>query len=67
MAVFWNITPCSLGDTDWRFGGDYCLHLQGSDEYLLATVSLKERNFIMRRNFIFMEIEKGFIFEINQI
>jgi hypothetical protein len=26
MAVFWDIAPCSLVDTDRRFRGAYCLH-----------------------------------------
>jgi hypothetical protein len=27
--IFWDITPCSLLKVNRRFGGTYCLHLQG--------------------------------------
>jgi len=29
MTVVWDVVPCSLVETDLRFGGAYCLHLQG--------------------------------------
>jgi hypothetical protein len=29
MTVFWDVTPCSLIETDWHLGGADCLHLQG--------------------------------------
>jgi hypothetical protein len=29
MAVFWDVAPCSLTDTDRCFRGDYCLCHQG--------------------------------------
>jgi hypothetical protein len=29
MAVFWDVTPCSLVDTDQCFRGSYCLHHHG--------------------------------------
>jgi hypothetical protein len=28
MAIFWDIAPCSLVETDWHFRGAYCLHHQ---------------------------------------
>jgi hypothetical protein len=28
-TIFWDITPCSLLRVNRRFGGTYCLHLQG--------------------------------------
>jgi hypothetical protein len=28
-TVFWDVTLCSSGEVYWRFGGTYCLHLQG--------------------------------------
>jgi hypothetical protein len=28
-TTFWNITPCSPLEVNWRFGGTYRLHLQG--------------------------------------
>jgi hypothetical protein len=34
MAVFWDVTPCSLIDTDRSFRGTYCLHYQGFGQYL---------------------------------
>jgi hypothetical protein len=34
MAVFWDVAPCSLIDTDRHFRGAYCLHHQG-DEALM--------------------------------
>jgi hypothetical protein len=27
--IFWDITPCSPFSVNRRFGGTYCLHLQG--------------------------------------
>jgi hypothetical protein len=33
MAVFWDVAPCSLVDTDGRFREAYFLHHQG-DQYL---------------------------------
>jgi hypothetical protein len=32
-AVFWDVAPCSLVDTDQRFRGAYCLHHQGDGVY----------------------------------
>jgi hypothetical protein len=29
MIVFWYAVPCSLVEFHQRFGGAYCLHLQG--------------------------------------
>jgi hypothetical protein len=29
ISIFWNITPCSPSSVNRRFGGTYCLHLQG--------------------------------------
>jgi hypothetical protein len=29
MAVFWDVAPCSMVDTNRRFGGVCCLHHQG--------------------------------------
>jgi hypothetical protein len=26
MAVFWDVAPCSLVDSDWHFRAAYCLH-----------------------------------------
>jgi hypothetical protein len=31
IAVFWDVAPCSLVDTDGRFRGAYCLHHQSDD------------------------------------
>jgi hypothetical protein len=31
MAVFCDVAPCSLLETDKRFRGAYCLHHQGDD------------------------------------
>jgi hypothetical protein len=28
-TVFWDVIPCSLVEINWRFGGTYCLHIQG--------------------------------------
>jgi hypothetical protein len=36
MTAFWNIAPCSLGRTERRFRGSYCLHYQ-CDEYSKET------------------------------
>jgi hypothetical protein len=27
--IFWDVTPCSLVEVHGRFGGTYCLHIQG--------------------------------------
>jgi len=29
IAIFWNVTPCSLVEIDGRFRSAYCLHHQG--------------------------------------
>jgi hypothetical protein len=38
MLVFWVVTPCGLGGGYQRFGGTYCLHLQGRRQYFLRNV-----------------------------
>jgi hypothetical protein len=32
MAVFWDIAPCSLVDTDRHFRGTYCVHHQDDSQ-----------------------------------
>jgi hypothetical protein len=34
MFIFWVVTPCGLIGRYERFGGTYCLHLQGGNVYL---------------------------------
>jgi hypothetical protein len=31
MTVFWDVAPCSLVETDWRFRGAYCHHHQDDE------------------------------------
>jgi hypothetical protein len=35
MAVFWDIAPCRLAETDRRFRCAYCLHHQGDQETVI--------------------------------
>jgi hypothetical protein len=42
MAVFWDVAPCSLVDTDRRFRGAYCLHHQGLITLMMDAVSSSE-------------------------
>jgi hypothetical protein len=35
MAVFWDVSPCSLVDIDCHFRGAYCLYHQ-RDEYVIC-------------------------------
>jgi len=32
MLIFWGFKSCNIGDINQRFGGNYCLHLQGRSE-----------------------------------
>jgi hypothetical protein len=34
FVVFWDITLCSLKGSYQRFGGTFCLHLQGKESYM---------------------------------
>jgi hypothetical protein len=43
MTVFWYVALCSLVETDWRFRGAYCLHLQ-SNETLVNFCQTTRRN-----------------------
>jgi hypothetical protein len=40
MLVFWVVTPCELVDRHQRFGGAYCLHLQGWGEFMFRRTRL---------------------------
>jgi hypothetical protein len=34
VAVLWDVAPCSLVESDWRFGGDYCPYHEGVEEVI---------------------------------
>jgi len=41
VVILWVVTPCSLVDGLWHFGGTFCLYLQGkSVEFLTSTVNI---------------------------
>jgi hypothetical protein len=38
VAVFWNVVPCSLMESDQRLKGACCLHPQGITQFLSGYV-----------------------------
>jgi hypothetical protein len=40
MLIFWVVTPCELVGRYQRFGGTYCLHLEG---YIQINTKTKRR------------------------
>jgi hypothetical protein len=45
MTIFWDIAPCSLVETNWRFRGTYCLHHQNVEMMEAISISEKSVNF----------------------
>jgi hypothetical protein len=48
MAVFLDVVLCSLVDTDQRFKGAYCLHLQGDESLMMKAVNSSETSVNIR-------------------
>jgi hypothetical protein len=54
-AVFWDVAPCRYG-VNRRFGGTYCLHLQGRREIIKTGLTLMSLTDASRADFLIISL-----------